>query len=441
MSYQLDSSLDFEIKELFLYTKVGKLDLRGVFQELNLFDSLFSPSVSGNILINDSLGLTDSFLFDGTEILQMKVSKNKDFLEIEKKFRVHKQTNRTRLNDTSENYVLHFISEEFFISLQRKVSQLFTSTYSEAVVKILQDYLNVPTTKMFGTFDNSYGLRKIVVPMLSPFEAINWMSQRSVDENYFPGFLFFENVLGYNYASLNTLLKQDPVATVNFDVKNTSTNDFTRKMYGARHFEVIQQFDSIKNVVDGVYAGTFYGIDPVTRTFIKRTTNYEDTFGTSSKLNKSPNIAEINSSIGYNTDQFDARHSVYAGSYFRKDSEFIKKRDPKSLNFDLDTHNYILQRKAILTNLTNQRVKLVVPGNLGFSAGFNLFLNIPKYAQKSDNGENLDRTLYGNYIILASRQIISYNKHETILELVSDSSNKSEGLPYRSSSSQMVDWT
>jgi hypothetical protein len=441
MSYELDSSLGFELNELFLHTKVGKLDLRGIFQELNIFDSLFAPSVSGSILINDSLGLTDNFLFDGTEVLQMKISKNKDLLQIEKKFRIHKQTNRTRINDTTEKYILHFVSEEFFISLQKKVSQLFTSTYSEAAVQILQDYLNVPTTKMFGTFDNSLGLRKIVIPNLPPLEAINWMAQRSVDENYFPGFLFFENVLGYNYASLNTLLKQDPVAQINFDVKNTVASDLTRKMYGARHFEVIQQFDSVKNVLDGVYAGTFYGIDPVTRTFIKRTTNYQETFGATSKLNKAPNIAEINSSIGYNTNQFDARHSVHAGSYFRKESNFIKENDPESLNFDLDTHNYVLQRKAVLTNLTNQRVKLVVPGNLGFSSGFNLYLNIPKYSQKTDNGENLDKTLYGKYIILASRQIITYNKHETVLELVTDSSNRSDGDIYKSSSSQMVDWT
>lgn len=441
MSYTLDSSLNFEIEELFLYTKVGRLDLRGVYQELNIFDSLLSPTISGTVLITDSLGLTDNFLFDGTEILQMKISKNKDFLNIEKKFRIYKQSNRVRINDTSEKYVLHFVSEEYFISLQRKVSQLFTTTYSEAAVQILTDYLNVPTTKMFGTFDSSYGLRKIVIPNLNPIEAINWMSQRSVDEKYFPGFLFFENVLGFNYASLNTLLKNDPVATINFDVKNTSFSDLTRKIYGARHFEVIQQFDVIKNTLDGVYAGTFYGIDPVTRTFIKRTTNHNDTFGDSSKLNDAPNIAQIITSLGDITNQFQSRESFSAGSYFRKDSNFIKENDPNSLNFDLDTHNYILQRKAILTNLTNQRVKLVVPGNLGFSSGFNLFLNIPKYSQKSNNGENLDKTLYGKYIILASRQIISYNKHETILELVTDSSNRSEGSPYKSSSSQVIDWT
>jgi hypothetical protein len=46
-------------------------------------------------------------------------------------------------------------------------------------------------------------------------------------------------------------------------------------------------------------------------------------------------------------------------------------------------------------------------------------------ANKSIPGEdNEDTSLSGKYLIIASRQIIGYNKHETIIEIATTSTNK-----------------
>jgi hypothetical protein len=36
----------------------------------------------------------------------------------------------------------------------------------------------------------------------------------------------------------------------------------------------------------------------------------------------------------------------------------------------------------------------------------------------------MDKTLEGKYLIVAARHIIRYDKHETLLEVASDSSNR-----------------
>ncbi len=50
---------NFVIKELSLVYKDKKIDISGLFQELNIHDSILLPCVHGNVVILDSRGLTD----------------------------------------------------------------------------------------------------------------------------------------------------------------------------------------------------------------------------------------------------------------------------------------------------------------------------------------------------------------------------------------------
>ena len=439
MTIEISQSTDFEIKELNIVTKRGNIDLRGVYEEINLYDSLFNPCMSGSILIHDAVGMSNEFLFDGTEILLLQASKNENELLIRKAFRIYKQTDRKVINQNSETYILHFISEEFILSLQQKVSRYYNTTYSEAAVRIVLDYLKVPIESLRGTFDKSLGVKKIVVPTLSPIASLLWMSKRAIDESKLPGFLFFENILGYNFASVISLLKTPSIFNINFNPKNLNSNfsnDFT-DFVGARHFEVITQYDLIRSITDGVYAGKFVGFDPVTRTLIERPISFNDHFSLYNSFNPSPNIGVVNNALGSSLEQYNSRLVFSNFGYFRNQSNYIKENDSESTSKEFDTENYSFQRKAFFSNLMTQRVKLVVPGNFAISSGFNVFLNVPKYSLKLREEDNLDLTLNGNYLIVSTRHIIGYKKHETIFEAVTDSSKRNDkNVMYQSSMTQ-----
>ena len=83
----------------------------------------------------------------------------------------------------------------------------------------------------------------------------------------------------------------------------------------------------------------------------------------------------------------------------------------------------MFQRRAILENLIAKRLKLVMPGNFQLTSGFNVHLSAPSYAKKEKGDSNEDISLTGKYIIIATRHIIGYNKHETIIEIASSSTN------------------
>lgn len=421
---EITQSTQFIISDLVILTKKGPISIKGVYEEINLFDSLLNPCMSGNIIIRDAIGLSNEFLFDGTEILKLKIGKTDDAIVIQKSFRLYKQTNRKPVNQNSEVYTLHFVSEEFLLSIQQKVSRFFETTYAEAALRILVDYLKITS---MGEFHATKGVKNILIPNLNPISALNWICQRSIGEDNVPGFMFFENISGYNFANISTLLEAEQVTRINFNPKNldfTRTNSVT-EFLGARSFEVIQQYDTIQNINSGVHSGTFIGFDSTTRTILERPFSFNDHYSLYKSSNPSPTIGAINNQLGSSLTQFKSKQVFHTFNYFSRESNFIKENDSESISKEFDTENYVFQREAIFANLMNQRVKLVLPGNFGLSSGLNVYLDIPKYGFKSREEDNRDKTVYGKYLIVGTRHIIGYEKHETIIEAVTDSSNRS----------------
>ena len=80
------------------------------------------------------------------------------------------------------------------------------------------------------------------------------------------------------------------------------------------------------------------------------------------------------------------------------------------------------QRKSIIATLMNKRVKLAMPGNFQLTSGFNVYLDAPAAGAKEKGSDNKDVSLSGQYLIVASRQIIGFDKHETVIEIATTSS-------------------
>ena len=134
----------FVIEELSIVTKKDQiLDITAMYVEIDIFDSIYSPCITGSILIQDSVNLSEKLLFDGSEVLRMKISKSENFVSIEKSFRIYKQSERKNISQTSESYILYFCSEELILSEQMKLSKSFTTTYSQAALRILYQYLSI----------------------------------------------------------------------------------------------------------------------------------------------------------------------------------------------------------------------------------------------------------------------------------------------------------
>ena len=426
MSLNLSQSTQFKIKDLTLITKLGNVNIADIYQEINIYDSMFMPCIRGEILIQDAIGLSSKLLLDGSEYLSMEILKGEESgpTTFKKTFRIYRQSNRENINQNSEIYILHFASEEMIFSEQKKVNQSFNGTYTDIVNVILKKYLGV-TSKKLGSIENSKGLHTVIVPNLSPFDTMDWLSKRAVDSDSLPNFLFFENKYGYNFVSLTELIKREPIMNINFEPKNLSVSG-GQEFYGAREAKIINSTNYIESIKNGVYSGKFIGIDLLTRQVKINQIDFNQTYNkTKVHLNKYPNFTTAANRDGKDAaHMFDSKVSLYAFATTRKDTSWVKENDAQTgTNID-DTHAYVFQRAPILANLLQTTIHLNIPGNFGVTSGAIINLKMPIKSGKTEVGEGLDQTLTGKYIVTATRHVIKGDMHETVIEVATDSTNK-----------------
>jgi hypothetical protein len=65
-----------------------------------------------------------------------------------------------------------------------------------------------------------------------------------------------------------------------------------------------------------------------------------------------------------------------------------------------------------------------LPGDFGFTSGLTVNMKMPVKGVKDPDLDQMDSTLTAKYIITAARHIIKGDRHETVLELATDSTNK-----------------
>jgi len=425
-------STQFSVKELSLVlSNTQSFDISKIFDELNLFDNLFTPCVSGNILISDAINLSEKLKFDGNEKIKIKIDKGDNAINVlryEKEFVVYKLTNKKNINQTSQSYVLHFVSEEFVLSEQKKVFQNFTGLYSDFVRKILTDYLKVPNKSPakgkagIGIVYPTTYVQDVIMPSMNPFDSINWISKRSISSNTdTPDFLFWETQqLGYNYAPLSYLMQIPSRFELNFKPKNLD-GGIGEEFLGVRDMKVLSQFSLIDTIRDGSYAGKYIGFDTLTKTFaITKIENVFDTDKTNKSGNK-PNLTDATTKENekYNK-MYDSRVVIYPYATPRRNLLAIQEGNPALKNFIDNTESYVFQRKAIFSNLMQRRLQLAMPGNFGLFSGTTVNLKVPKYAIKESGTEEYDKSLSGKYIITGTRHMIKYDKHETFLEVATN---------------------
>ena len=115
--------------------------------------------------------------------------------------------------------------------------------------------------------------------------------------------------------------------------------------------------------------------------------------------------------------------SLYPFQLYRNSWEYVKSNDDnKSLMID-ETHKYIPQRKAILHNLLQRKMTVTLPGNFLITSGYVLNVNAHSFAVSTDVTEQVDKSISGKYLIIATRHLITPQKHETFCELATDSTN------------------
>jgi hypothetical protein len=407
------------------------LDLKPMLVELSYFEDIYSNSVSGQILISDAQGVIEKMGMHGNEYIRMAFGKDENpNIRIDKIFRIYSISNRQKTTGfDTENYVIHFCSDELVLSEQYKISKSYNGkSVSQIVNDILLTYLKVPENKYDAkNIEQTKGVYSIIVPNLKPFEAINMISlYAQASKQIGADMLFFENAKGYNFASLQSLFQKSPYFTYEYRPKNISMENYdkniSQEVFNVLGYEILNSFNVIEAISSGTFANRLVTIDPLLRDYKTTDFNYLKYHDKAKSLNKNPVVNNLKNRFGsalYETPQACFKLAGTNSGWEKVD--YIKAR-PGSVTKDIFVETFFSQRKSQISLANYTRAKLYIAGDPNVTVGSTINFDLLSQDPASTNDpKQLDPYYSGKYLVTAVRHIIQTAAYNTIIEVVKDS--------------------
>jgi hypothetical protein len=417
---------DYSLKTLTILTAVTTFDVKSILVELSINEDIYNNTMSGYLMVVDASGFIESLQMNGNEFIRITLNKiaNDSTNAIDRIFRIFKVAKRNPENDgNTETYSLYFCSEELLLSEQYKVNKSYKGKdITSNILDILNTYLKIPKNKV-GVIENTYGVYDFIIPNLKPFDAINWMSNyaRPAPGAIGSDMLFYENKFGFNFRSLQNLFKGVVYNNYSYNPKNYNlTNSYLGKderLFNVMSYEIMDSFDTLGAINQGVFANRLLSVDPLLRRFKVTDFDYGSYSSAAKKLNNFPVTNNYKNRFGDALNQTpQALYKFVLSNYNQSDSEYIKAND--SVQHDIMAETYIPNRTAQIPLLSYTRVKISVPGDVALTVGRIVNFSL---LSKNPNNREPDDFYSGNYLITAVRHMVTLNEYKTVLELAKES--------------------
>ena len=378
---------------------------------INYYESVTSPSISMTLSFMDIDQMISQEGITGGEMIDLEII----IPDFEEKFIIESKKQKLVLNSvrdvvTSTNKqmaTLEFVSEESLINETSRVNKKFTGNVTQIVSQLLtneenSDKKGIQTEKEFNS-DQAVNKYSFVGNLKRPFETIQWLCPKAQASAKNFGFLFFENLDGFHFKSIENLLKQEPEFLYQKPDRPTETD--------LRIIEsnLNQSNDMGMNARMGMYSNRTIYIDLENET-------YEETDFNISELNPEKPLKVIET----------LKEKPTRLMFRMLDQGALQKGSTKK---EVEKRNElaVYQNKSYIRNnlLFSQSLNISVPINPELRAGQIIEVQFPLKDNTDQNttdkfGKDKDNDISGKYLISELRHVIGDGRSSTQLNLIRD---------------------
>lgn len=393
------------------------IDIINFVVELSLFEDIQSPSLSGEVVINDSLDLTNLFPLIGEEriFISFKTPSFSEESRIIGSFYIYKMSERVNNALKQIEYTLHFMSFEGIRDQNIRYSRSYEGTPSKIAPLILNDerFLNTRKPLFIGESKN---LVKFVSNYWSPFQNMSYLASRAISLRGVSNFVFFESYKGFVFESVDNMLLKDAMGRFTYDQSDrlptragSSTRDIRSQLDQILSVDIPVAYDYMERVSQGMFRSKGIYHDLVSKRYETKILDYDQHFNTLNHLNpvklKTP-VLPIRS-----TSRIELINRAY--------ENFIGLKSDRA-------KEWYQQRVMNMSQLFAQRINLEISGRTDLVCGgvidITLYKNTP-YNSKDDEERIIDNVLSGRYLLTKVRHYIDRrnNQHSCLIECVKDS--------------------
>jgi hypothetical protein len=406
VAQEYDSSrlaYDVKVSEISVITSAGvdiKIDF--LLDELNIYEDIFSNTISGEISIIDSGNYISRLNFHGNEYLSIKFGT--PYLKpYDKVFRIYKISNVELQTQSTLKYKIHFCSEEFIVNQEKKVSKSYQGLQtSQIILDIAKTYLGVSPSKLnLNNIEQSVGIKNIIIPNMRPLEAINWLASISINDVLSSAFLFYENRDGFNFKSLDNIFNGNIRKALRMGNKNTDNDAVTNQFY-FDDFQITQSFDLLNSISSGAYSSEMYKLD-----LLRQQVDY-------TKFDPASNsFKTLNTYLPFNLARNRFNQSLLDSTAYTR--YFV------GVEGDL-TDKWLLQRASQFSLLNSYKMNIQISGDSELKVGDMLELSFPdmgRYEESSQISEDPFKS--GLFLVTTLRHTIIRDKYFCYAQICRDS--------------------
>ena len=382
---------------------------------ISIYEDLFSPFMTGSLVVKESFDLVNIFPFVGEEMVEIEISTpTLEKGNIKGKYYIYKLSDRQLVGDKNVVYMLHFMSMEGIIDLNKKVSKVYTGSPADIVKTLMTDNINGLQTKKEVFTESTARDIKFISNFWSPVKCINYVTNFAVNKSHCPNYVFFENRFGFYFISLDSLYSNGVYQQFTYD-------KFTREsLPGGGDAKNVQEdyrrineiniptgFDYMDRLRNGMFSSKLTSYDINKKLYNVK--NYDVTKNYTKYNHLNPNPILSNASI--------FRSNALLINYPRDNNAFSGFGD--ATNF-----KYLQERISLMKMAEANKIEITVPGRCDYTVGQKVSVTLNKIeptSEKDNDEDTIDKMFSGFYIISAINHYVTRERHECNIELIKDS--------------------
>jgi len=383
-------------------------------QQITLYEDIFSPIMSGHLVILDNRDIAGLLLNAGTDLLRLRLrtptidTPN----QIDRLFHIYRMSDREVASERTQSYMLYFTAVENLMDTSNRISKTYRGKGEYVIGSILSSIgSTVKFTPTASTNDLEYTSN-----YWSPFQNINYAADRSIAQDGTASYLFFENRTGFVYAPLTQMALAKP--SLSFLVTDQVADTDKTTSRAVKNIEMDYRsilklttrvnYDYDKSKRGGMLNSRLFSYDFVKKTLTDKTFNMN-----------SDSRQRMNKNVFFKPEVIDS-------SYKQNGTVHLIIPKTSGLYGGLSaTPSVIQSRISILQQYQQHKIEIDVFGRTDYTVGMTVNIDATKLKQisKDMDASSLSDPYYsGVYIISAICHRFSKDgDHKATIELMRDS--------------------
>ena len=445
---QIQYAGEYIVDECLLCTVGGlELDLRDQLASINIYEDIFTNSITGSISFVDTNNLTANASIVGQEKLKLVLvtpnasddtSRDMAINFSDQPLHVYQIKSSINVNDRTKTFELAFTTNEIMRNNRIRVCQSYNGEPAKEIIKkVIRDPELLNSKKEFY-YEETTNLFQMIAPNMRPFDFINTVAKRCLSKEYdfAPTFLFYETVRGYFFRTIDSMMdRKNPrfiyrELTPNTIPEGESRPNAAINLTNILNYEVLPTTDVMMNMRRGMYGSKLTMIDLVNKTKEDFEYNYFDDFQEDKHADAFNAYGSVNAPLASEArDDFQNRLSDYTESAIFMQA--VDRDSPNGLfsaryegQYDYTgTDIWLQRRKGRFSSLDSAiTLRVEVPGNTTLQAGDLIGIEMRNQGILAEDKK--DPYFSGRYLVRKLRHEFTFAegspKHSVYLDCVRD---------------------